>query len=456
MNSILRAVVRPIQDSATKDINLVAGAGLTLVTRIMIYFLVGVTGIVLARALGPENRGIFSIVTVIAAYAAFLELGMGPASGYFIAKGRFAAQSVIANVLTLGLILGVTWIAICVALVVTRPPFIPGEVSTLFFVIIALSGCLSIILRLAAYIAIAVGSVINMTLIELSDPLVRTILIIGGIVLLDFGLSEVLLCWLAGAVFSFFVALKVIGRGVKLRPEWHGELSKALLKFGLRNHAGSMVQGVNLRMDVFLVAAILDSSALGYYAVAFALAELLWQIPFSASSLLFPKVAAHEEEGNARISAATCRRVLFVTLLCVIGALVMGRWAISLYGPEFSAALTPFYILVPSALVITIFKILSSGLAARGMPEASLYSGLAAMPIMLGLCLLLIPAYGIAGAAAASLGAYTVNALVALMIFLRVTKQSLGDTLFIRGEDLRASLDSIRALRGVQTQGSAS
>jgi len=166
-----------------------------------------------------------------------------------------------------------------------------------------------------------------------------------------------------------------------------------------------------------------------------------------AALVLFPKAASSEGPANAEITAKTCRRMLLLSAVCVAGALVAGTSLIGLYGAEYQASVTPFLLLAPSALFVCVYKVLSSGLAARGMPEAPLYAGLAAMPVMVGACLVLIPPYGIIGAASASMLAYAVNALVTLVLFVRVTRMSPAAVLKPRRTDIPASIRGLRPTR---------
>ncbi|HXG36865.1 MAG TPA: polysaccharide biosynthesis C-terminal domain-containing protein, partial [Dehalococcoidia bacterium] len=201
------------------------------------------------------------------------------------------------------------------------------------------------------------------------------------------------------------------------------------------------------RLDVFLVASFAGSTALGYYAVAFGMAEMLWHIPFALGSVFFPKAAALDLQANAETAAITCRRAVFITALVSLALLASGRFLITaLYGNEFSAAVPAFYILLPSACLYTIHKVLSTSLAARGMPEASLFGALVAFPATVGLGVFLIPKLGIEGAAIASVCAYGLNATVILVTFLRVTGRSLPDILFIGRADIASSIAAVQAL----------
>jgi Na+-driven multidrug efflux pump len=72
------------------------------------------------------------------------------------------------------------------------------------------------------------------------------------------------------------------------------------------------------------------------------------------------------------------------------------------------------------------------------MPQATIFSGLVSLPATIALNLILVPAWGINGAAVASNVAYLINAAVVLFIFLRVSRMRLRDVLIFNAEDWAA------------------
>jgi O-antigen/teichoic acid export membrane protein len=432
-----------------KELNLGAGTAFTFAVRILSYALVAVTGIVMARALGAHDRGVYSLVTTIAlTYASLSELGISKAGVYFFGQNKTSVQGVTSNNLTWLLCGGAIWIAASFALWVFRPSAI-YDLSATDIAVFALGG---ILIQLAAFAkdqVVMTGSILGYNLIEFAEPLLRAVLIMGGIALFGLTIAGVLSAWLLAIGLTALLAAFLMSRRASLVPRLDASLLRRQLSYGIKGNLGFIMQAANHRLDVFIVAAMLGQTALGYYAVAFGMAELLWQIPFALGALFFPKVSAVDPEANAEIAAVTCRRALLIISVGVVGLLVTGRVLIGgLYGSEYLPGLAAFYILAPSGIFYTIHKVLSSSLAGRGMPEATLIGGIASFPITIGLGLLLIPRLGIEGAAIASIAAYAVNALVILVIFVRVTKRPLADVLIVNRSDIEFSLETARAFLG--------
>jgi O-antigen/teichoic acid export membrane protein len=441
-----RKVREALRDRPVGEIPLAAGAALTFLVRFGTYGLAAVAGIVVARALGASDRGVYSLVTTIALmFAAFTDLGISHAGIYFAGQRRYTMQTVASNNLVWVLMIGAAWVIVCLSLAVTQPAFLPDELGAAHLLVIALGGVFIQLDAVCKSVVVSSGSVLGYNAVEFLEPFLRALLIVSGVVLFGFGIVGVLSAWLAGVAITALFAALLMSRWVTLLPRLHLVALRSQLAFGIKGSIGFILQAANHRLDVLLVAAFAGTAALGHYAVAFGMAELLWQVPFALGVIFFPKVSAMDPETNAEIAATTCRRALFIVGLGVVALLLIGRPLIGfLYGEEFLPGVTAFYILAPSALFYTIHRVLSSALAGRGMPEASLYGGLISIPVTIGLGVLLIPRMGIEGAALVSSIAYALNAAVILVIFLRVTRRSMADVLLMNRTDVEVSWQTAR------------
>src|SRR5262245_19018810 len=66
-----------------------------------------VTGVILARKLGPQNRGILQLALVLPSTAVtFVKLGVSQANMYFINRERMSSEEITSNSIVLALTLG--------------------------------------------------------------------------------------------------------------------------------------------------------------------------------------------------------------------------------------------------------------------------------------------------------------------------------------------------------------
>ena len=77
--------------------------------------------------------------------------------------------------------------------------------------------------------------------------------------------------------------------------------------FGIKGYLANALQFINYRFDVFVLAGVAGSAAVGQYSVAVAATSVMWLLPQALSEVLFPRVAslrrAHRRgrRGDARV-----------------------------------------------------------------------------------------------------------------------------------------------------------
>lgn len=164
------------------------------------------------------------------------------------------------------------------------------------------------------------------------------------------------------------------------------------------------------RLDLVAVAVLLGPADVGRYAVALAVAELLWIVPNGASQVLLPQVALDE---RGRATAPIVVLTTAMGLVAALGLSLAGSVLVpALFGDAFAGAVDALPWLAVAAVVLGAWKLLLADLAARGQTRLRLTTALAATVVMLGADLLLVPRWGIGGAGMASLAAYGVAAAV--------------------------------------------
>lgn len=444
-------MARAKEQRSAADIPLVSGAAIIFVARAFEYLMAGVTGIILARGLGPDGRGVYGLVNETALlFSTLAALAIAESSIYLAGQRKFGLETLLSN--ALAWLLG--FAALCTALIAVEGiaqfsvlGMSPTELA------IALAGATLIMLSsTAGFFLLAQGRVEARTAVSVLEPFLRLVGVVGAVAVAGLTVLGAISAWLAAIFVSAAVCLFLLGRRVRVRPGVNLEALGEQLSFGVRGHLGWAFQALNHRLDVFLVSYFLGTSAVGHYAVGFNLAEVSWWVPLSLAVVLFPKASAMDAEANAQMSAAVCRRTLVVTLAAILGLMAVAQpLVIILFGNEFRDSLVPLYILAPSGLFYTIHKVLSSSLSGQGLPQASLYGGLVSVPLLIGLDLVIIPRFGIGGAAVVSDIAYGVNAAVMLSLFLRVTRLPVRQVLLLNRSDLlvfRSTLETaIKSLR---------
>ncbi len=182
-------------------------------------------------------------------------------------------------------------------------------------------------------------------------------------------------------------------------------------------------------------------TATGVYSVAASVAETLWYIPTALGVVIFSRVAAASLDA-APLTSAVTRVTLAFGLFVAVPALVLAPSGVELlYGAPFRDAGPALQLLLPGIVAYGVVAVLSQFLLAAGAPGRSTLVLLTGLVLNLVANALLIPRFGIIGAAMSSSFSYTITALLMVIAFHRLTHQPLRDTLVIRRSDIRQAVE---------------
>ncbi len=99
-----------------RAVDFVKNAATTLLTRVLVMALTFITGVVVARALGPGGVGAFSLAVLFPMLVSLVfQLGLGAANIYFIGRGKYSVEVILANSITVSLITSVVIVPVYLA-----------------------------------------------------------------------------------------------------------------------------------------------------------------------------------------------------------------------------------------------------------------------------------------------------------------------------------------------------
>lgn len=382
-----------------------------------------VTGVLTARFLGPEGKGLVALALLVPSVLAVLaSAGLGPAAAYLVGSRRAPLATVSGSGAALALLAGATALASGAALVWTGvlDVLVPGVPAWLVLLAIA-TVPLTVIGEFQGAILQGLGRIATANLVRVAQGiwvLLATVLLVA---LVRAGPAGAVSAVVAGACVYLLATSALVRReGGRITPTWNVPAFRAMLSFGLRGHVGTVLQLLNYRFDVFIVNYFLGPVHVGLYTVAVALAELLWFLPNAAGFVIFPKASASPSEKMNSFTPRVLKAVLALSAMSAALLAITGRMLIAtLYAPAFLAAYEPMLLLLPGVVLLGGAKVVTNELAGRGYPHYNSMMAAAALTITLLGDVLLIPLYGLYGAAATSSIAYG-SIFVASLIFRRV------------------------------------
>lgn len=412
-----------------------------------------VSGVILARWLGPHDRGILALVLLLpSTVVTIAKLGVSQANVYYINREKVSVDRVASNAVLLALVLAALSVAFVWALrdsllatVLRDVPDWALELALARVPLLLLDNYLYSVLQ-----ATGQFGVYNVRLL-LSEAL-RLLLVFASMVVFDLGLLA------AVAIYTFIGFVNVAWLFVTMRREIRFSLSfdlpllRGVLAFGVRSWVQTLTAHLLLRVDIYMVAYFLTPSDTAFYALALHLTELVLEIPQAVGLVLYPKLASLPEEKIHAFTGQACRRTLVVTVPFALALAVLGPRVITLwYGQPYAPAGAPLPWAAVGVAMMAIFVIVTRDFTSRGKQRVNIAAGLLALVGNVILNLILIPAQGIVGAALATAVAYTGACVLLIAFFLAESKLPLRALVVPDAEDIayfagaaRRSLERVR------------
>ncbi|MEW5545624.1 oligosaccharide flippase family protein [Pseudomonas soli] len=411
---------------------------LSMGTKLAMIALRLLRNVLLARILGPSERGLFALLSTLPdLISAATSGGLNSAVGYQAAKQRDMGL-LLTQVLVYGCLLAGVLTLACV--------FLVREFGADLEVTVQL-GLLAWLLLLAVPMTVlksglltlhnASGGVGAFNALRLTESLAPLLLFLGLFWMWrDEALEAALISWLGGIALVLALGLWWLRRQHPLALRWDRGGQRELLSYSAKSHPDLLFQQLILRSDYLFIGALLGSTALGHYAMASAAAELLLIVPEAVTTPLMKRLL-QQDAGMERITPLALRLTATVMLGACLGMALIGHWLIvTLFGADYAPAYPALLALLPGLLGLCYASILRLDLLGKNRPgTVSLMMG-AGAALNLVLNILLIPAWGIVGAAAASSIAYLAVTVAMLVLYCRLSGVPLGQTLVILPADL--------------------
>jgi O-antigen/teichoic acid export membrane protein len=407
-------------------------------------------GVLVARFLGPEGKGTYTLIITTAIIAAQLTaLGMPQAITFFVGRHRWppiptflAAAGIGLSVFGLGVVVlhfvGLLRYAEAIAL---DPEHIPLLWWTLLlWVPLNLIGTgLAAVLRGRELIAQSawpgmVGALTKVSLIALLFGVwqQRTV----EVVLLGCVLNVGSVACLQGA--SLLRALRRWG-------ESRGAVSLRILSYGVQNYAWGILLLLYLRIDLYVVGYLLDRAAVGIYSVAAATAELVTFPVTMMTPVLFARLCLLDDVGRRQAFMRVHRATMVVNALAVTVSVALIAAIPAIYGWDFRSAVPVAWLCLAGRALMAQGLVIHNFFCAEDRVILAVLPLIAANALLVSLGFGLIPHYGLLGAG----GAVVVSSVVAYVMSVTLSVVLLGTVrvadLVPRRTDVRVLMDTLRS-----------
>jgi O-antigen/teichoic acid export membrane protein len=419
--------------SATRTLR--RGAAISAVGEVGVLVIGFIGSIVIARYLGPSDRGLLAVIQVVAIVCVSLfGLGIPVASQYQAARKPALTGTLIGNCLVVAAVLGVVALIAGFVLVAVAPDLIDNPPDTTVWFLSAALVPVTLVDYLTSGLLAAHRRFARQTTLVTLGRVATVIAAVLLLVVADVGLAGALVAVMAAQFVMIIGGLTLLARG---GIGFSRSLLAASYRYGVRSEIGSLLQLVNARLDLLVLSAFASRSVVGTYAIAQIVAETVSVVPNAISTAAMPVLSAGD--GDTRTSAGALRLNGTGSLLGVIGVGIGGPLLILIaYGDQYRDAVAPMLILLPGIWFLSMARVGGWLLRARGRPGLGSSITAAEIVAMVLLDLLLIPRFGAPGAAAASAIAYAFYGIAMLVAVSRIETTPLRHLLLLDRGELRA------------------
>jgi O-antigen/teichoic acid export membrane protein len=421
-----------------------------LITKLISLPLTIIVGVIVTRVLGPASKGSYVFVGLLGSfYLPWLSFGFGASIIYFVSSGRYAVRDVFVTCFLVGvtqglltaLILGSLWRFDLLGVTASE---IDTSLMIPALLLLPVQGAFLMMTRLL----LGDSRFALNNAITLAMPILSSAMLLFFVVVFRWGLPGAVAGFVTANVLALIVLMVAVVPSYRPRLTFHPQFLGESMRYGVKAWGGDLAGRVNLRFDQAALSLFATDATLGVYSVAVTLSELLWFVPDSMSFVLFNRIVGTPSIDDRAELACRVHRVLLMGMIAAAIALaVSAHWLIRLaYTELFIDAVWPMLILLPGTVAMTTAKIVTKFLSGSGQPgRSSLLVAVGALvSVLIGL--VLIPKFGMNGAALTSTIGYLATGAAAVYMSSLADLSRRPNLFGISGADLNWFFQQLRTL----------
>lgn len=411
-------------------------------------FLWGVIGILTARTLSVEDRGVYASAIIVSGVIAGIA-SMGSASGFFVSNRRLDPGEVASNGMLVSFPLSV---ALAAGFAAFGRNISQADSQVILLASLGIApamwrGILGGVLQ-------GSGQFFRFNVATQIPTLFVFIALFFWLVVMGHRDDKSALTAWCVAQYVSVLPFVVWGR------QWAGWfrhhrpdplLVARMLRFSAVTGFAGIIGVLNYRIDQILVIRLDSEQGAGIYSSAIAVAEGLWLFSSAIALASFHRVGRASSEEAASITATGVRHTLLVVVLGGGAAAIIGPVMLEvLFGKVYGEAADALRVLCIGTALFAPQGLLNNYFVNQlGRPSFPLIAGTLSLAISVIVGFLLIPDHGTVGAAWSTTAGYGASSLVTITLFCRRSGTPLSDLWRIRWSDIMSYLHLTRdVLRG--------
>ena len=405
------------------------------VTSQMIMFIILMAFNLLAsRILGPEAFGYYTLFLLVPFFLGrFGHLGLDAANAYFISDKTKEIKLFWNSILIIIIVSGALLFIVSIDFSYELNLF--GIQSAFIFSLIPLT-LFSMFRTLFQSLLIGKDKIALNSFISVFDA---TVPLIGLALLVFLGMltaNSLILVSLVGLFVTSFAIFYFVEKKGFFDTDF--TLLKYSIRYGSKSWWNNVANQMLYKVDVFFIGYFLGLESVGIYAVAVILIEKCWYLSGAIGNAIFPKLKKLDDKSSCTL-AVSAAKINYV--LSIVGVLVLCTFSepimLLLFGAEYKDSSDVLLWLAPGIVALSIPKVLISHLAAKNKLGVAVKASTTSMVLNVVLNIILIPDYGLIGAAIASSISYGVYFIIYSFFYMRMFNVTLFGLLVPKLSDIR-------------------
>jgi O-antigen/teichoic acid export membrane protein len=404
------------------------GVATTTVSNFIQIAAAGSTGILIARSLGPNDRGEYAAITAWFGVALVVgELGQTAATTFFVARNPGSAPRYVATsrnmMIASGLIVALVGCGV-------SPLLASGSDAALSGYILMFATCVFSSIGASYTFSLQALNTASWNIVRASQP------IVFGVGCWAFQLSghlNLLTCLLASSLtiaLQTLTAYSFCFRAGLTGGSGDRTIAKEMSRYGLLQMAGAVPSILIARLDQLALSIAVRPEALGQYAVAVSFTSLAVPAVSAIGSVAFPKIALYRKSARGDgyvLEKHAISATIGVSLVTMVGIIACAQWMVPrVFGAEYSRAVSLVWILAPGMAALACSQVCSDILRGHGRLLALARAQWISAAAMIAGLLVLLPILGDVGAAISSASSSWISAVFVLRELRRARSLATG------------------------------
>jgi O-antigen/teichoic acid export membrane protein len=380
-----------------------------------------VSGVLVARSLGPEDRGYFALLLVVAVACGLLgNLGLPTAMTFYIARDPSQARRIVSSLARIRMAQLAGMLILQSAALFALVHGDPHQVKV---------AALISLLMPPGFLALDTGCSIlqgqrrfaAFNILRILPTVAYVAGVLAAFLVVGADLVTVMALWAGTNLVGGLIAMIYALRGLPRHPEQdRAPTPKTMMGFGIKAVLGSFSPVDVVRLDQLVVGLFLSPIALGLYVVAQAFTQLPRVVAASVGMVAYPHIAAEQDAVAAR---RAMWRFFFVGLalsVMVVGCLevLMDDLVPLFFGTEYKGAAPIAQILLIASIFMAARRVLTDGVNGIGRPGFGTTAEIASWLFLIPGLVIFLPPFGAEGVALALVLAWGASLLLLVALVL--------------------------------------